>query len=66
MTTRLRGFTVILEEEIREDDAEPIRAAIEQIRGVIKAKPIESTPSESFAVYIAKNELLKQIIALLK
>lgn len=66
MTTRLKGFTVFLEKDIREDDAEPIRAAIQQIRGVMAADPIESTPSEDFAIYVAKNDLLKQIIAILK
>lgn len=66
MTTRLKGFTVFLEKEMREDDAEATRAAILQIRGVMAAEPIESTPSEDFAIYAAKNDLLKQIGAILK
>ena len=32
MTTRLKGFTVALEQDIREDDAEAIKNAIESLR----------------------------------
>ncbi len=35
MTDRIKGLTVVLEDNIREDDAQPIIDAILQIRGVI-------------------------------
>lgn len=34
MTDRLHSLTVVLERDIRDDDAEPILAAIRMIRGV--------------------------------
>jgi len=42
MTTRLKGFTVALEQDIREDDAESIRNAILSLRHVQDVKPIEA------------------------
>jgi len=42
MTTRLKGFTVALEHDIREDDAEAIKSAIESLRHVLAVKPIAS------------------------
>ena len=38
MTTRYIGYVVAIEEDIREDDAEPILNAIKQIRGVISVR----------------------------
>ena len=34
MSNRLDGFTVVLADDMREDDAEPLIAAIRQLRGV--------------------------------
>ena len=46
MTTRLKGFTVALEMDIREDDAETIKSAIESLRHVLSATPIETVPDD--------------------
>lgn len=35
MTDRINALTVVLEADIREDDAEPLIAAIRQMRGVL-------------------------------
>lgn len=40
MTTRLKWFTVILDTDIREDDAKPIIEAISMIKGVLSVENI--------------------------
>ena len=40
MTTRFSGFMVTLREDIREDDAQPIRDALMQLRAVADVQPI--------------------------
>jgi hypothetical protein len=40
MTDRLQGFLVVLDRDIRDDDAEPIKAAIEQIKHVARVDPM--------------------------
>jgi hypothetical protein len=39
MTNRIKGFTVVLEKDIREDDFERITTAVESIRGVAHIVP---------------------------
>ena len=39
MTDRYSSLTVILERDIREDDATPLIAAISQLRGVARVEP---------------------------
>jgi hypothetical protein len=41
MTDRLKGFVVTLEDDIREDDAQPLIEAIKHLRGVLD---VESVP----------------------
>ncbi len=36
MTDRIAGLTVVLETDIREDDAQPLIDAIAQLRGVLR------------------------------
>lgn len=42
MTTRLKGFVVTLDEDLRDDDAEEIRKAISALRYVVKVAPVEA------------------------
>lgn len=42
MTTRHSGYFVVLEEDIREDDAEALIIALRMIKGVVSVKPVES------------------------
>lgn len=44
MTDHYSGFLVILEKDIRDDDAQPIIDAIKQLRGVLKVVPQTSDP----------------------
>jgi hypothetical protein len=40
MTDRLKGFVVVLEEDLPEDDAEPVLSAIRMVKGVVSVKPV--------------------------
>lgn len=44
MTKRHAGYVVVLESDIREDDAEEIMNAIRLIRGVVAVQIVEATP----------------------
>lgn len=65
MTTRLKGFTVVLEEDMRDDDAEPLRLAIEQMRGVLSVAPVEMSGPDYFALQRVRRELGDKLFAIL-
>jgi len=44
MTSRVSGFVVTLEKNLREDDAQEIANAISLLRGVTLVSPVESDP----------------------
>ena len=62
MTTRLKGFTVALEKDIREDDAESIKSAIESLRFVEAVEPVEATPEDWIVTTRVRRELLRKIL----
>ncbi len=66
MTDRYNGFVVILEKDIREDDAEATIAAIKQIKGVLKVKPNIGSLDEAIAAERIRYELRRQIFEVLK
>ena len=66
MTTRLKGFNVALEQDIREDDAEAIKNAIESLRYVQAVKPIEADSTDWINRSRIKMELTEKLYAVLK
>jgi hypothetical protein len=66
MTDRYNAFIVILERDIREDDAEDTITAIKQIRGVLKVVPNNADPTEAIARARAKQEIAEKIWEALK
>jgi hypothetical protein len=46
MTDRYKGLIVTLDTDLRDDDAEPIIAAIRQLRGVIDVRPVVANPDD--------------------
>ncbi len=62
MTDRYHALTVILEKDIRDDDAECILNAIKMIKGVINVKPIVSNPTSWMAEERAKRELGQKLL----
>jgi hypothetical protein len=66
MTTRLKGFTVALEQDIREDDAEAIKNAIEALRYVQAVKPIEADSEDWINRKRIKMELQEKLFSVLE
>lgn len=61
MTTRLAGFVVILNSDVRDDDAEATINAIRQIKGVQSVAPIEADLTLQIAVGRAKFDLREKL-----
>ena len=61
MTDRYNALVVVLEENIRNDDAEPIINAIRHIKGVIDVKGNVSDPDSWIAYSKARNDLVQKI-----
>ncbi len=67
MTERYKGFTVVLEENIRSDDAKNTINAIRQIKGVIEVAPvIRNGINDYIADQRARRELIDKIYGVLK
>lgn len=50
MTDRHKGYVVVLEKDIREDDAEEsILPALRMIKGVLEVRPIGDHPGDNIA-----------------
>jgi hypothetical protein len=66
MTDRINALTVVLAEDIREDDAEGLINAMLQMRHVLSVKPNVSDP---LAVHVAEqrvtHDLMKRMLAIL-
>jgi hypothetical protein len=61
VTDRIFAYTVILEREIRADDAEAIENAIRMVKGVAEVTPQVANASDYFAVETARRELGQKI-----
>ena len=57
MTDRYHTLTVVLEHDIREDDAKPLIAAICQMRGVASVTGVAVNPQTYMALERARREL---------
>lgn len=66
MTTRLKGALIVFEKDIREDDAEPMLAAIAQIRGVLKVTRVEADHNDYIARIRVRSELQQRLWDVLK
>lgn len=61
MTDRINAITVVLQDDIRIDDAEPILAAIKQIRGVLSVISNVADLDSHIAQTRARNELADKL-----
>lgn len=61
MTTKLKGLTVVFENDIREDDAEKIILAIAQLRGVLSVGGIEQNTNDYLARTRIRQELTNKL-----
>ena len=57
MTDRYHTLTVVLQANIREDDAKPLMDAIQQMRGVSKVSGVVADINSHMAEERARNEL---------
>ncbi len=62
MTTRLKGFTVILQDDIREDNSEYIINAIKMIKGVQQVLPVEQCHRDNMAESKVRMDIYREII----
>ena len=65
MTDRYHTLTVVLERDTRDDDAEPLLAAIRQIRGVLSVTGSVVSPESHMAQERARRELGDKLCAVL-
>ncbi len=61
MTDRFNALTVVLETDIRDDDAEALIAAIRQLRGVLSVSGNIANPSDYIAQQRARHELCDKL-----
>ena len=64
MTDRINGFAVVLEKDLREDDAEALIQAVLQLRGVQTVIPNVAQPD--FAGTRARQQLAEKMLALIR
>lgn len=62
MTDRYHSLTVVLERDMRDDDAEPILHAIRMIKGVVSVKGEVADPASFMAVMRARRELCEKLL----
>ena len=62
MTDRYHSLTVVLEHDIRDDDAKPILAAIRQLRGVLSVEGNVADLTSHMAQERARRELGEKLL----
>ena len=65
MTDRIKGFTVTLERDIREDDFQRIKEAVEMIVGVQHVEPSIVTPDDHYVRTRLKRDITNNILKLI-
>lgn len=67
MTDRINAITVVLENDIRDDDAEALLNAIRMIRGVLSVEPhIADSISATVTEMRIRNDLRKQLYQIIE
>jgi hypothetical protein len=61
MTDRIKGFTVVLDKDIREDDFEVYFQSISLMKGVQQVIPHEAGHEDAIADMRAKNEIRNKL-----
>jgi len=57
----LKGFVVVLDKDMQEDDAESIRKAISMLKGVLNVKNLEVKPDDHVIRQRVQHEYWKRI-----
>jgi hypothetical protein len=61
MTDRHSGYVIVLDQDIREDDAEQLVQLFKNIKGVVKVAPVKSDASLQIAKERAVYELSEKL-----
>ena len=61
MTDRINAFIVILEQDLREDDADMTLTAIGRLRGVLEVRPHKADSNSVIARAQARRHILERI-----
>jgi hypothetical protein len=65
MTARLKGLTVTLERDIREDDFQRIKEAVEMIVGVLHVEGVLATGKDHIIRTRLKHDITRNILKLI-
>ncbi len=57
MSNRIKGFTIVLEDPMNEEDAETIKTALSYFKGVIAVESIEQTSNDFIVESRVRHEL---------
>ena len=66
MSDRIKGLTVTLRDNLRDDDAQPIIEAIRLLKGVVDVTPHVADANHHMAVSLAKAQLSAKLWEALK
>jgi hypothetical protein len=61
MTDRYNAFVVVLEQDIREDDAQAIINAIKMVKGVLDVTPHTASFEDAIATTRVRQELIEKV-----
>lgn len=65
MTTRYNALIVVLQHDLREDDAAPLIAAIQLLQGVLSVEPVSTAPDSMVAEARVRERYRQRLVALL-
>jgi hypothetical protein len=65
MTARINSFTVILEKDMREDDAEALKSALSMMKGVISVQGNVTDVLDVVSYSRAKMELVNKVVEMI-
>jgi hypothetical protein len=66
VTDRYSGFIVVLDKDIREDDAENVVTALRMVKGVASVAPIPANPQSYIAEQRVRQEITTRVWEALK
>jgi hypothetical protein len=61
MTDRFKGFIVVLDRDVREDDAEAIVTALKMVKGVKAVTPVETAADDYIVAHRVKSEIERSL-----
>lgn len=65
MSDRHAGYVVVLDEDLHEDDTEPVVSALGMIRGVLAVVPVKADISMEVAAARAESEVRRKLLDML-